>query len=110
MSVMMGYAEQLGLAPARFEPVQGTPAIQAQGGGPLPQRPRIRAACRQPARVQEEPFPIAVQAIRLLIYTGARRGEIEGLALGMDSAASPHAAGQQDRGENHLSQLRKHRP
>lgn len=30
-------------------------------------------------RAHEEIFPIAVQAIRLIIYTGARRGEIETL-------------------------------
>lgn len=78
MSVMMSYAEQLGLRPRGSNPCKGTPRYKRR------KLDRFLSA-REFARLagslheHEESHHIAVQAIRLLIYTGARRGEIEGL-------------------------------
>ena len=78
LSVMMGYAEQLGLRPRGSNPCKGTPRYKHK----LVERflsarefHRLAASLR----AFEESDPIAVHAIRLLIYTGARHGEIVGL-------------------------------
>jgi len=78
LSVMMGYAEQLGMRPRGSNPCRGTPRYKRK----LVDRflsarefNRLAASLRD----FEETNPIAVQAIRLLIYTGARHGEVVGL-------------------------------
>ena len=78
MSVMMGYAEQLGLRPRGSNPCKGTPRYKRK---PVERFLSAREFSRLAAslRAHEELFPAAVQAIRLIIYTGARRGEIENL-------------------------------
>ena len=78
MSVMMGYAEQLGLRPRGSNPCKGAPRYKRKAVERfLSAREFVRLAGS--LRAHEEIFPIAVQAIRLIIYTGARRGEIETL-------------------------------
>ena len=78
MSVMMSYAEQLGLRPRGSNPCKGTPRYKRKKLDRfLSGREFARLA--DSLREHEESHPLAVQAIRLLIYTGARRGEIEGL-------------------------------
>lgn len=78
LSVMMGYAEQLGMRPRGSNPCRGTPRYKRK----LVDRflsarefNRLAASLRD----FEETNLIAVQAIRLLIYTGARHGEVVGL-------------------------------
>jgi len=78
LSVMMGYAEQLGLRPRGSNPCKGTPRYKRK----LVERflsarefHRLAASLR----AFEESDPLAVHAIRLLIYTGARHVEIVGL-------------------------------
>ena len=78
LSVMMGYAEQLGLRPRGSNPCKGTPRYKRM----LVERfLSAREFHRLAASLHafEESDPLAVQAIRLLIYTGARHGEIVGL-------------------------------
>lgn len=78
MSVMMSYAEQLGLRPRGSNPCKGTPRYKRKKMDRfLSAREFARLA--DSLREHQESHPLAVQAIRLLIYTGARRGEIEGL-------------------------------
>lgn len=78
LSVMMGYAEQLGLRPRGSNPCKGTPRYKRKLVERfLSAREFHRLAASLCAF--EESDPIAVQAIRLLIYTGARHGEIVGL-------------------------------
>ena len=78
MSVMMGYAEQLGLRPRGSNPCKGTPRFKRKLVDRfLSAREFNRLAAS--LRAFEEGNPIAVQAIRLLIYTGARHGEVVGL-------------------------------
>lgn len=78
MSVMMNYAEQLGLRPRGSNPCKGTPRYKrAKMDRFLSPREFRRLA--ETLHAFEDSDPVAVQAIRLLIYTGARRGEIEGL-------------------------------
>lgn len=78
LSVMMGYAEQLGMRPRGSNPCRGTPRYKRK----LVDR---FLSAREFNRLAgtlcdfEECNPIAVQAIRLLIYTGARHGEVIGL-------------------------------
>ena len=78
LSVMMGYAEQLGLRPRGSNPCKGTPRFKRK----LVDR---FLSAREFHRLAssllefEEVYPVAVQAIRLLIYTGARHGEVVGL-------------------------------
>jgi len=78
MSVMMGYAEQLGMRPRGSNPCRGTPRYKRK----LVDR---FLSAREFNRLAgtlcdfEECNPISVQAIRLLIYTGARHGEVVGL-------------------------------
>ena len=78
MSVMMRYAEQLGLRPPGSNPCKGTPRYKRK---PVDRFLSVREFKRLAAslRAFEDAEPRAVQAIRLLIFTGARRGEIEGL-------------------------------
>lgn len=78
MSVMMGYAEQLGLRPRGSNPCKGTPRYKRKAVERfLSAREFARLAAS--LKAHEEIFPLAVQAIRLIVYTGARRGEIETL-------------------------------
>ena len=78
MSVMMGYAEQLGMRPRGSNPCKGTPRFKRKLVDRfLSAREFNRLAAS--LRAFEESDPIAVQAIRLLIYTGARHGEVVGL-------------------------------
>jgi len=78
LSVMMGYAEQLGMRPRGSNPCRGTPRYKRK----LVDR---FLSAREFNRLAgslcdfEDSNPIAVQAIRLLIYTGARHGEVVGL-------------------------------
>lgn len=78
MSVMMGYAEQLGMRPRGSNPCRGTPRYKRK---PVDRFLSAREFNRLAASLRdfEESNPIAVQAIRLLIYTGARHGEVVGL-------------------------------
>lgn len=78
MSVMMRYAEQLGLRPRGSNPCKGTPRYKRK---PIERFLSAGEFSRLAAslRAHEDLFPAAVQAIRLIIYTGARRGEIENL-------------------------------
>ena len=78
MSVMMRYAEQLGLRPRGSNPCKGTPRYKRK---PVDRFLSVREFKRLATslRAFEDAEPQAVQAIRLLIFTGARRGEIEGL-------------------------------
>jgi len=78
LAVMLGYAEQLGYRRKGSNPCRGTPRFKRA----LPERFLSPAEFRRLAttlREAEEEFPIAVAVIRLLIYTGARAGEIKGL-------------------------------
>ena len=75
---MMTYAEQLGYRSRGSNPCKGTPRFK--------RKPKERFLTAQEFRRLatvlnefEAKRPDAVQAIRLLIYTGARRGEIENL-------------------------------
>lgn len=78
LSVMMGYAEQLGICPRGSNPCKGTPRFKRKLVDRfLSAREFNRLAAS--LRAFEESNPIAVQAIRLLIYTGARHGEVVGL-------------------------------
>lgn len=78
LSVMMGYAEQLGMRPRGSNPCRGTPRYKRKLVDRfLSAREFNRLAGT--LREFEESNPIAVQAIRLLIYTGARHGEVVGL-------------------------------
>ena len=78
MSVMMGYAEQLGMRPRGSNPCRGTPRYKRKLVDRfLSAREFNRLAGT--LRDFKERNPIAVQAIRLLIYTGARHGEVVGL-------------------------------
>lgn len=78
MSMMMNYAEQLGMRPRGSNPCKGTPRYKRKL---IDRFLSAREFNRLSASLHafEETDPIAVQAIRLLIYTGARYGEIVGL-------------------------------
>lgn len=78
LSVMMGYAEQLGLRPRGSNPCRGTPRFKRK---PMERflTPREYARLATELDDFESDYPLAVSAIRLLVYTGARRGEIENL-------------------------------
>jgi integrase len=78
LSGLMKYAEQKGLRPKGSNPCRGTPRFKRE----LPDRFLTVAEFRRLARAlaEAEPeWPEAVCAIRLLIYTGARCGEITSL-------------------------------
>ena len=78
LSVMMGYAEQLGLRPRGSNPCKGTPRYKRKLVERfLSAREFYRLAAS--LRAFEEGDPLTVHVIRLLIYTGARHGEIVGL-------------------------------
>lgn len=78
LSVMMGYAERLGLRPRGSNPCKGTPRYKRK---PMErfldsqEYARLATALRD----YEAEQPLHVAAIRLLIFTGARCGEIENL-------------------------------
>lgn len=78
LSVMMGYAERLGLRPRGSNPCKGTPRYKRK---PMErfldsnEYARLATALRD----YEAEQPLYVAAIRLLIFTGARCGEIEQL-------------------------------
>lgn len=78
LSVMMGYAEQLGLRPRGSNPCRGTPRYKRK-------RMERFLSAREYGQLAtalndfERDYPLAVAAIRLLVFTGARRGEIEKL-------------------------------
>lgn len=78
LSVMMGYAEQLGMRPRGSNPCRGTPRYKRK---PVDRFLSAREFnwLAGSLRDFEESNPLAVQAIRLLIYTGARHGEVVGL-------------------------------
>lgn len=78
MSAMMGYAEQLGLRPRGSNPCKGTPRYKRKAAERFLSTREFERLGNS-LRAHEEIFPLAVQAIRLIIYTGARRGEIETL-------------------------------
>lgn len=78
MSVMMQYAEQLALRPRGLNPCKGTPRYKRKPVGRFLSA-REFARLGLSLRAFEDSDPIAVQAIRMLIYTGARHGEITGL-------------------------------
>lgn len=78
LSVMMNYAEQLGLRRRGSNPCKGTPRYKRK---PMERFLNAQEFRRLSLALRdfEKKKPLAVQAIRLLIYTGARRGEIESL-------------------------------
>ena len=78
LSVMMTYAEKLGYRPRGSNPCRGTPRYKRK---PMERylSPREYGQLASALRDFEEENPLAVAAIRLLVYTGARRGEIEKL-------------------------------
>lgn len=75
-SVMMGYAERLGLRARGSNPCKGTPRYKRK---PMErflanhEYARLATALRD----YETEQPLYVAAIRILIFTGARCGEIE---------------------------------
>ena len=78
LSVMLKYAEQLGYRKRGSNPCRGIPRFKRQ----LPERYLTAAEYRRLGRVlteDETKHPLDVAAIRLLLYTGARLGEIAGL-------------------------------
>lgn len=78
LSVMLQYAEQLGLRRKGSDPCRGMPRYKRQ----LPERYLSPAEYRHLGRalaIEEFENPTAVAAIRLLLFTGARCGEIETL-------------------------------
>lgn len=72
---MMGYAEQLGLRPRGSNPCKGTPRLKRKLVDRFLSTREFHRLAKS-LREFEEAHPIAVQAIRLLIYTGARHGEV----------------------------------
>lgn len=78
ISVMMGYAEQLGMRPRGSNPCRGTPRYKRKPVDRFLSAREFNRLARTLCDF-EESNPIAVQAIRLLIYTGARHGEVVGL-------------------------------
>lgn len=78
LSVMMKYAEQLGYRRKGSNPCRGIPRYKRE----LPERYLTPAEYRRLARVLDEDEskrPNDVAIIRLLLFTGARSGEITGL-------------------------------
>jgi site-specific recombinase XerD len=78
LSGLMKYAEQKGLRPKGSNPCRGTPRFKRE----LPDRFLSVGEYRRLAHTlteAEQEWPEAVQAIRLLIYTGARCGEVTSL-------------------------------
>ena len=78
LSVLMQYAEKAGMRLKGSNPCKGTPRYKRE----LPDRFLSAGEYRRLARAlvdAEEAWPAVAAAIRLLLYTGARKGEIEGL-------------------------------
>ena len=77
-SVMMGYAERLGLRPRGSNPCKGTPRYKRK---PMERFLANHEYAWLATALQdyEAEQPLYVAAIRLLIFTGARCGEIEQL-------------------------------
>ncbi|GGJ56451.1 integrase [Sphingopyxis bauzanensis] len=78
LAVMLGYAEGLGHRAKGSNPCRGIPRYKRQ----LPERYLTAKEYRRLAQAladREADWPDAVAAIRLLIYTGARRSEITSL-------------------------------
>ena len=78
LSAMFGYAEQLGYRPRGSNPCRGIPQFKRV----LPERYLTRGEYRRLGEVlalDEVDHAADVAIIRLLLYTGARRGEIVGL-------------------------------
>ena len=81
LSAMLKYAEQLGYRKHGSNPCRGIPRFKRV----LPERYLTAAEYRRLAGVlaeDDERSPLDVAMIRLLIYTGARLGEIAGLQWG----------------------------
>ena len=75
LSIMLAYAEQLGVRRTGSNPCKGTPRYSRQ----LPDRYLTATEYRRLARVladAEAGYPLAVTAIRVLMFTGARSNEI----------------------------------
>jgi len=75
LAVMLGYAEQLGYRPKGSNPCKGTPRYKRK----LPERYLSTLEYRRLWRVlceEEAHRPLEVAAIKLLLFTGARTGEI----------------------------------
>lgn len=78
LAVMLGYAEKLRYRPKGSNPCRRVARYKRK----LPERYLSRAEYRRLWHVlaaQEARAPLHVAAIRLLLFTGARRGEITGL-------------------------------
>ncbi|MGF7151958.1 HEPN domain-containing protein [Sphingomonas zeicaulis] len=78
LSIMLGYAEKLGYRPEGSNPCKGI----ARYKRPLKERYLTRREFQRLAAVlaqREGSIPEFTAFVRLLIYTGARRGEIAGL-------------------------------
>jgi len=81
LSVMLQYAEQLGYRKTGSNPCRGIPRYKRE----LPERYLSRAEYRLLGQVlanEQESYPDKVAAVRLLLFTGARSGEIETLRWG----------------------------
>ena len=78
LSVMMGYAEKLGYRRRGSNPCKGTPRYKRKRMERF-LSPREYEQLATALSEFEIEYPLAVAAIRLLVYTGARRGEIETL-------------------------------
>lgn len=78
LAVMLSYAEQLGYRRKGSNPCRGTPRYKRELSErylSAPEYRRLAATLRE----AEGKLPLPVAIIRLLIYTGARSGEIAGL-------------------------------
>ena len=78
LSVMMSYAEQLGFRPAGSNPCRGTPRYKMGKMERFLSAAEYRRLASALADVEQERSQ-AVSAIRLLLFTGARSPEIDGL-------------------------------
>ena len=78
LSAMMNYAEKLGYRPRGSNPCKGTPRYKRKRMERF-LSPREYGQLATALDDFKDEYPFAVLAIRLLIYTGARRGEIEKL-------------------------------
>ncbi len=78
LSVMMSYAEKLGLRTPGSNPCKGTPRYKRKRMERF-LSPREFARLATALNDFDGEYPTAVAAIRLLLFTGARRGEIEKL-------------------------------
>jgi integrase len=100
LSVMLNYAELLGYRRKGSNPCRGCPRYKRE----LPERYLSPLEYRRVARVLEEDEaarPLDVAIVRLLIFTGARSGEIEGLTPG-EVQPSRLALGDSKRGKKYV--------